>query len=289
MTNTLVVLGDSLGDAGNTAFVFSQLGLDNPYQGPVYAGGGNVKASDDLVVAEHVALEMGGMVDDAQLISILSQDEPKDVQVHNYAHAYAATDSSPMLSEDIGIGLKEQVKSLLQRKDYYQDQSDVDVILNCGINDIYVAFSQIDQIKEVISTKSKEDDNKYVYDFVKPIAYNIKKAVYKLDGVVDDIAVAGTAPIMDLPDSQDWLTNFPSEDREQVTKLISKIGTKVTRKLQKKFENNPNVHVNNAYEVFDQLESPSFIDGFHPDSKTASQIAKLYVNEMTENLETFGF
>ena len=64
----LVILGDSLVDAGNTAFVFSQLGLENPYQDTVYAGGGNVKASDGLVLGEQVALEMGGGVDDAHLI-----------------------------------------------------------------------------------------------------------------------------------------------------------------------------------------------------------------------------
>ena len=43
MTKTLVIFGDSLVDAGNTSFVFSQLGLDNPYQQSVYAGGEMLK------------------------------------------------------------------------------------------------------------------------------------------------------------------------------------------------------------------------------------------------------
>ena len=107
MTKTLVILGDSLVDAGNNAFVFSQLGLDNPYQDSIYAGGGNVKASDGLVLGELVALEMGGEIDNAQLISVLSTEMPKDVQVHNYAHAFARTDFSPMLSEQMGIGVKQ--------------------------------------------------------------------------------------------------------------------------------------------------------------------------------------
>ena len=48
MTKQLLVFGNSLVDAGNTAFVFSQAGVDNPYEDPIYAGGGNVKTSDGL-------------------------------------------------------------------------------------------------------------------------------------------------------------------------------------------------------------------------------------------------
>jgi len=289
MTKTLVILGDSLVDAGNTAFVFSQLGLDNPYQDSIYAGGGNVKASDGLVLGELVALEMGGEIDDAHLISILSTESPRDVQVHNYAHAFARTDFSPMLSEQMGIGVKQQLNSLVQRADYYKSKPDVDVILACGGNDMYAVFSEIEEINKVISTKSKEDNKKFAVDTAKSIARNIRKTISQLDDIVDEIAVAGMTPMMELPDSQDWLTNFPSEDRTQASKLISKIGKKITRKLQKSFESNTDVHVNNGYELFGQIESPSCVDGFHPDSETSLQMAKLFVNEMTENLDTFGF
>ena len=290
MTKQLLIFGDSLVDAGNTAFVFSQVGVDNPYQDPIYAGGGNVKASDGLVIGEHVALEMGGAVDDAQLISIFSTEGPKDVQVHNYAHAFARSDSSPMLTEQIGIGIKEQVKSFLQRKDHYQDKADVDAILNCGGNDIYAAFSQVDQIKEVISTKDRKDDRKFAKRFARPIARRIGNSINVLDGVVDEIAVAGMSPIMETPDGQDWLSNFKRKNRQRkASDLISFIGNKITKKLQNKFIDNPSVHVNDGYEVWGQLQSPSFVDGLHPDTDTASEIAKIFVSEMKDNLESFGF
>ena len=154
---------------------------------------------------------------------------------------------------------------------------------------MYAIFSELDEIKEVISTKNKKDNKKFVVDHAKSIARNIRKTVRQLDDIVDEIAVAGMTPMMELPDSQDWLTNFTSEDQTQAAKLISKIGKKITRKLQKSFERNSDVHVNNGYELFGQVESPSFVDGFHPDSETSLQMAKLFVNEMTENFDTFGF
>jgi hypothetical protein len=153
VTKTLVIFGDSLVDAGNTAFVFSQLGLGNPYQDSVCAGGGNVKASDGLVLGELVALGMGASVDDSHLISILSSEAPREVQVHNYAHSFAKTDFSPMLSEELGIGVKQQLNSFMERADYYMDKPDVDVILACGGNDMYAVFSQIDEINNVFLQK----------------------------------------------------------------------------------------------------------------------------------------
>ena len=91
---------------------------------------------------------------------------------------------------------------------------------------IYAVFSQIDEINEIISTTSKEDNKKLAGDAAKSIARNIRKTVSQLDDIFDEIAVAGMTPMMELPGSQDWLTNFPSEDRTQATKLISKIGKK---------------------------------------------------------------
>ena len=154
---------------------------------------------------------------------------------------------------------------------------------------MYAVFSQIDEINKVVSTESKVDNKKFTTDNSKSISRNIRKIVGQLDDVFDEIAVSGMTPMMELPDSQDWLTNFPSEDQAQASKLINRIGKKITRRLQKRFEDNPNVHVNNGHELLGQIESPSFVDGFHPDSDTSLQMAKLFVNEMTENLDTFGF
>ena len=113
MTQHLIVLGDSLADSGNTASVLQLIG-QNPFEDDIYDKGGNVKASDGPVLGEFVAIEMGAKIDDAQLISAISSEGPKDVQVHNYAHSGASTDASPGFSlptgEFVGMGLKEQKK-----------------------------------------------------------------------------------------------------------------------------------------------------------------------------------
>ena len=288
MTKQLIIIGDSLVDAGNTTNVMAPSGI-NPFEDPIYAQGGNVKASDGLVLGEFIAVEMGGTIKDAQLISILSSAEPKDVQVHNYAHAGARTDSSPLLGEQIGIGIKEQLKSFVQRKDYYRNKSDVDVILSGGGNDIRDAFDQIDELNEIVSTKKKRDDNKLASSLAKPIARNMIKIIRKLDAIVDEIAVAGAPPIMETPEAQDWLTNFAIKDQIKVSNVIDLIGKKITRRLQNKFQNNSLVVINDGYEVWNQLDSPSFVDNIHPDAETASEISKIFVSEMTEQLNTFGF
>jgi hypothetical protein len=62
---------------------------------------------------------------------------------------------------------------------------------------------------------------------VKTIVRNIDETVEQLDDIVDEIAVAGMTPMMELPDSQDWLTNFTSEDQAQEA-------SKQTAKLEEK-------------------------------------------------------
>jgi len=293
MTKHLIILGDSLVDSGNTSGLLSPFG-QNPFEDSKYDDGGNVKASEGPVLGEFIALEMGASIDDAQLISVLSPALPQPVQVHNYAHAGARTDDSPGFSlplagQLIGIGLQEQKKVLAQRKAFYQNQSDVDVLLSCGGNDIRDVLEQTNEIQEVIDTETRSDDKQFAYSIAKPIAKNLKKTINKLLTFTDEIALAGAPPIMETPEANDWLTNFSSDDQQSAAEIITLIGKKVMVKLEKKYKDIDNVVVIDGAEIWNQLNSPSFVDSVHPDAKTSSEAAKIFFEDATAQLASFGF
>ena len=293
MTKKLIVLGDSLVDAGNTAEVMALFG-QYPFEDPIYDKGGNIKASDGPVLSEFIALEMGARNDQAQLISVLSIEQPNQLQAHNYAHAGARTDYSPgyplpITGETIGIGLKEQKKALAQRKPFYQEMPDVDVLISCGGNDIRDAFDLVPTIQDVISTKNKKDDKKFAASIAKPIARNLNKIVNFLVPFTDEIAVLGSPPIMETPEAQDWLTNFAAEDQSKASNVIDLIGKKLIHKLENKTENLDNVAIMNGTLLWNQLDAPSFVDTIHPDAATSSELAKLFVREADNTFTSFSF
>ncbi len=293
MTQHLIVLGDSLADSGNTASVLQLIG-QNPFEDDIYDKGGNVKASDGPVLGEFVAIEMGAKIDDAQLISAISSEGPKDVQVHNYAHSGASTDASPGFSlptgEFVGMGLKEQKKRVVDRKLFYKSQTDVDVLISAGGNDIRdAAVDAIDQIKEVIATDSKKDDRQFARSIAKPIARNLRRTIRRLAPFTDEIAFGVGQIFTETPEAQDWLTNFSSEDQRKALGVINIVGKRLRKKMVKKYRDIDHVAVIDAAEVWSQLDSPSFVDKFHPDAKTSSEFAKIFVNEASDQLTSFGF
>ena len=237
---------------------------------------------------------MGARPDDAQLISVFSIEQPNQSQVHNYAHAGARTDFSPgyplpITGGSIGIGLKEQKKALAQRKFFYQEMSDVDVLLSCGGNDIRDTFELVDTIQAVISSKSRKDDKQFAASIAKPIAKNMNKMINFLDSFADEIAVLGAPPIMETPEAQDWLTNFATDDQSKASNVIDLIGKKLIRKLEKKTENLDNVEIINGTLLWNQLDAPSFVDTIHPDAATSSELAKLFLHEADNVFISFSF
>ena len=62
MTSTLLILGDSLMDAGNVS-----------------------RATDGLVLGVPIALEMGGDPEDVQLFPLQNLPRPGSAPLHNYA------------------------------------------------------------------------------------------------------------------------------------------------------------------------------------------------------------
>ena len=241
MTKQLIILGESLVDSGNTAALAAIIG-QNPFEDKRYNQGGNIRASDGPVLGEFIALEMGAKIENAQLISVLSSDEAKAVQVHNYAHAGARTDGSPgfslpLVGQLIGIGLEEQKNALLKRKSFYKNQSDVDVLVSCGGNDLRDVLDEVDQIKDVISTDTKRDDKRFANSIAKPIAKNLVKTINKVDRLTDEIALIGSLPISQTPETQDWLINFSNTNQDDLLDVINLVSKVFTQVLNKKYKN----------------------------------------------------
>ena len=200
MTSHLVILGDSLVDAGNTSAITSLVGA-NPWAGPIYDKGGNIKASDGLVLGEFAAIEMGAKIDNAQLIQSQYRTT-RCVQVHTYAHGGARTSMEsiftvPGSEQVVAFGLQAQINSIDSRSAFYQNRQDVDVVLSCGGNDIRDVYYQVEIIEGIVSTKTKSDDREFIRLMAKPIARNLNKAIRKIDAFVDEIAVLGALPLME--------------------------------------------------------------------------------------------
>ena len=60
-------------------------------------------------------------------------------------------------------------------------------------------------------------------------------------------------------------------------------------KLEKKYKDIGNVVVIDGAEIWNQLNSPSFVDSVHPDAKTSSEAAKIFFEDANAQLASFGF
>ena len=292
MTSTLIILGDSLVDSGNTASLLSPIG-QNPFADAIYDKGGNVKASDGPVLGEHVALELGADINNSQLISVLSADDPAAAQIHNYAHAGARTGAQPGFSipllGSISIGLQDQVRQVKARHGFYLESDDIDVLLSCGGNDLLDVMDRAEDIQAVVMTESLEDDRALAKEMVQPIAKNIKYSIRKLDDFVDEIAVLGAPPIVETPEAQEWITNFASEDQAAVSNFLVMASDKLQYKLEKKYDDQMKIAVIDSDQLWQQLDQPGFVDSIHPDSNTSSALAELFGEEISATLETYAF
>ena len=293
MTSTLVIFGDSLVDAKNTFTLFSLVG-QNPFEDDIYAGGGNTKASDGLVLGEQIAGELGVSIDEMQNISILSLQPAMEADVHNYAHAGARsgtepTSTLPTTGDSIGIGFKEQVRIFLNRADYYIDKDDVDVLISCGGNDLRDALELKDEIEAVAITPTLKDDKQLSFKIAKPIAKNLKKSTRKIAELVDEIVITGAPPVTETPEARDWSLSFDKEIRNRALDIIDRARNKVHKKVNKYFADEANVFVVDGSEAWQKLENPSFVDTIHPDTKTSQALAEIIAPEASEALVTFGF
>ena len=291
MTSTLVVFGDSLMDAGNVSGLLGLIGQE-PFSDSIYNKGNNVKASNGLVLSEHTIRWMGGDLKNTQNFNILSADPARPADIHNYAHGGALSGEGPsqsFLGINIDIGLSSQVKKMRERSSFYRKQSDVDVLLSAGGNDLLEATVNNDQFKKVLVTRSKVDNRKYGRSISQSIAGNIVKAVDQITGLVDEVVVYGALPVSKTPRVKTWIKSMKGVNSSDATKLLNNMSTKINRELSTRFKNDPSVVLIDSNSLWKQIIKPKFVDDIHPTSRTSRRVAKLAVSTATRQLKSFGF
>ena len=292
MTRKLILMGASLMDVENTSKLGSLLD-QNPFEDEIYNEGGNRKASDGLVLGEHIAVALGANVTDIQSFDILFDASPTKANIHNYAHAGAESGNGPSqtipLYGTLSIGLREQIKLMKKNKSHYKKIGDVDVIISCGENDLLNALDLTDEITSAIQTKTKKDDKKLSAAIAKPIAKNLKKSIDKITGFVDEIIVAGTFPITETPYAKEWAMLFPEGMRDNAVQIIDNASVKLQKKLKKYFKKEDNIICIDGIKIWNQLEATSFVDSIHPDAMTTQKLAEHIVSEASQSLDSLGF
>ena len=291
MTTTLVILGASLMDSGNIAGLGPMMGAEL-FAERIYDGGGNLRASDGPVLGERFVERLGGDPADTQLFNVLSLEAAAPADVHNYAHGGAKSDETPsqnLLGFEIGIGLASQVQSLRGRSAFYEQSSDVDALISAGGNDLLQQLDDLEPFSEVLSTRSRKDDRRLVRSISRPIAQNISDAVDQITGLMDEVVVFGSHPISFTPKARRRTSKLEGDLGDQVLGLFDGIGRHLNRRLSKSFKTTDQVMVLDVQALWDQLESPEFVDHVHPTSQTSLELAELAVPIIQDKLESFGF
>ena len=291
MTSTLVILGASLMDAGNIAGLGPLMDLE-PFAEKIYDKGGNVRASDGPVLGERFVEVLGGDPEDAQLFNVLSLEQAAAADVHNYAHGGAQSDEQPsqtLLGIEIGIGLASQVQSLKGRRAFYEESSDVDALISAGANDLLQQLDDLDPFLEVLSTRRRRDDRRLARTMSRPIFRNIRDSVDQITGLLDEVVVFGSHPITFTPKALERTSELEGDLGDQVLGLFDAIGDRLNRRLSRRFGNNDQVLVLDVQSLWDELESPEFLDDVHPTTRTSLELAELAVPIIQAQFESFGF
>ena len=291
MTSTLVILGASLMDAGNIAGLGPLMDLE-PFAEKIYDKGGNVRASDGPVLGERFVEVLGGDPEDAQLFNVLSLEQAAAADVHNYAHGGAQSDEQPsktLLGIEIGIGLASQVQSLQGRRAFYEASADVDALISAGANDLLQQLDDLDPFLEVASTRRRRDDRRLARTMSRPIFRNIRDSVDQITGLLDEVVVFGSHPITFTPKALERTSELEGDLGDQVLGLFDAIGDRLNRRLSRRFGNNDQVLVLDVQSLWDQLESPEFLDDVHPTTRTSLELAELAVPIIQAQFESFGF
>ncbi len=202
---TIAFIGDSLLDTGNLDALLDFFGID-PFPAPLYSEG---KASNGLVLSEAIAAELG-VAPDAITLGfqfIPDFDTNPLTQPVNYAVAGATT--GPFGSEGndlqfVPVGLQTQVAvflvDLIAAGAFWTpaDQRP-DVFLSAGSNDVFEVLVDLEAFAAILFSPQITDDELLQQALVSQIVGNVERAIATLDGLVDDIVIAGIPKLGDTP------------------------------------------------------------------------------------------
>jgi phospholipase/lecithinase/hemolysin len=310
----LIVYGDSGYDTGNLNALATGLGLSPLFDDPIYAGGGNKKASDGYTLIEGFLLGLGvpdapGSILDLESIDIAADGIDFNLPITNFAVAGASSGDFGVFTtvgidlSKVPIGLQSQIDLSL---DYVSQLtflgSDVDVAIGIGNNDIaaIVAGENAPRTIHVLSTKTKADDNALIDSVVQTIADNITGAVQTLKSAgVDEITILGPQLVGLTPYAQ----SLDQINGLDISGFFNRISTRANKELTRIFNNthqaapsiqDPDVYFISGSELNTRLlktTEPGFVDLVHLDSDTAVTIGAFMASLVVQNsgFDSFGF
>ncbi|EDY39454.1 conserved hypothetical protein [Cyanobium sp. PCC 7001] len=299
MTTSLTLLGDSLVDSGNVAALASLVGR-NPFAGRRYAGGGNVKASNGPVLAEHIARRLGArLASQARLnllslpLSTLTGGVDPDVQLWNYA--YAGATSGLRGSRRAGLagfrlGLRSQARAFADSAPF---RSDRDALIVAGSNDI------LDQVQRpavlrAMRSRRRGDDRRLRNRLAGRIAANIQGSVDLLTGQgIDETVILGIAPLSRTPFVRSQARGLGGRTGRRLRRFVDQTARGVNRRLSGRYNTavDDDVLVVDGFPVWNSVAAPRFLDDVHPRTGTADQLAADVVRRLAASAElsSYGF
>lgn len=294
MTKTLAILGDSLMDSGNLDRVAKVVGQD-PFEENLYDKGGNRKASDGLVLGEHIAKQLGASVKSNQLVNFASIPGIlltgfDSQQLRTYAYAGARSSSSGSTRSGLSnfpIGLIAQAKAFANTT---SREKDLDVLVAAGSNDIIDLVADHQRLLPVLSSATGRDDRRLAKAVAGKIVDNIDSAVDRITGRVDETVIVGLSPLSVTPYVQDQAEEFAEFERDALIGLVDGIAARVNQGLEKRFGSDNKVLVLDGFKVWNGVNNPTFLDDVHPTSKTSQSLAEVITGMIEDSgLRTFGF
>lgn len=295
MTRSLLLLGDSLVDSGNLDQVARRFG-ENPFEEPIYDGGGNRKASDGPVLAEQIARQLGAKLKRSKLANLqtlpgLTLQGFGGAQIRNYAYAGALsgfTGSERSGLNPFPLGLRSQALAVAASS--LRAERDLDALIIAGSNDLVDLVDEGDRLRRVLSSSSSRDDRRLRNSTAKTIVRNIRASCDAITGLVDETVIVGIAPLGDTPYLQQQARRWGAELADPLIHWIDGAARRVNRELLKAFSGQKRTLVVDGTEAWNAVPDRVFLDEIHPTSSTASRLAEQVVAAIeASQLQTFGF
>lgn len=294
MTRSLAIFGDSLMDSGNLDQVANVIG-QNPFEEQIYNGSGNVRASDGLVLGQHIARGLGASLGSTRLANLTTLPALRFTgfgsrQIRDFAYAGATSGSQGSSRSGLSsfpIGLRSQARAFATTTSRSQD---LDALLMAGSNDITDLVADLNALRPVLASPSLRDDRRLQNRVSRRIVNNIANAYDTITGLVDEAVILGLAPLSATPYVRNQALQLSAPLRDRLTSLVDGVAQRVNQGLADRFAGRSDVLVVDGFQVWQSVSNPAFLDDVHPTSATGQRLAGTVVDLINDShLASFGF
>ena len=150
-------------------------------------------------------------------------------------------------------------------------------------------FDDLTTFEDVLTSPGRRDNRQLVRRLSRGIARHLIKSTDALTGFLDEVMLIGTLPISATPLARERSEQLAKAEPSDFLELLDQIGAAQTKRLERVYRRNDQVAVIDAAILWDQIDSPGFIDEVHPDSATSGQLASLIVEQSLNGLDSIGW